>query len=75
MARGDKALPMLVMGMFLTGGYLYWQGRHRFDPLSKEFDFEKHQSTRHLVDMQKRVDKAALQAWLDKEEGERKSST
>ncbi len=59
---------MVVMAVVMMGGYLYWQGRHRFDPLAEDFDFEKHHITRHLVDMNKRVDKEGLKAWLEEQE-------
>jgi hypothetical protein len=66
--KTDKTVPTLVMGLLMVAGYVYSQGRHRFDPVSEDFVFEKHQATRHLVDMHKRVDRESLEAWLAAEQ-------
>ncbi len=56
------------MASIVLGAYIFWRGRYRYDPFSDDYEFEKAPTTRHLVDMKKRVDKEQLKAWLEEQE-------
>ena len=72
-SRDQRNAQTIVFGLFLLGGYFLWRGRHRYEALDEKFDFEKSPSTRHMVDMHKRVNRAALESFLREGETSEKS--
>ena len=64
----ERAAQLFVFSSLLLGGYFLWRGRHRADVLADGFDFDKSASTRHMAPLAKRVDAAALAAWLAEED-------
>ena len=62
--REVRTAQTVVFGLFLLGGYFLWRGRARYEVLDAKFDFDKSPSTRHMVDMHRRVDTDVLTSWL-----------
>jgi hypothetical protein len=66
MSKGDaRTAQTVVFGAFLLVGYFLFRGKHRYEVLEPQFDFDKSPATRHMVDMHRRVDSAVLTEFLD----------
>jgi hypothetical protein len=62
-----RGFRTLVLGLVVVGAYVSYRGARR--PADKVADdFDTAPATRHLVDMRARVDRRALQEWLQAEE-------
>lgn len=62
-----KGLQAAVLMTLVLGGYWLLRGRHRYDPLSDQFDFDHSPTTRHMVDLKRRVDKEKIRQYLEEE--------
>ena len=61
-SSSKRGFRTLVMGLVVLGAYVAYRGGRGRDSAE---DFDKSSSTRHLVDIRARVDKAALKKWLE----------
>ncbi len=66
----QRTAQTVVFGLFLLGGYFLWRGRTRYEVLDEKFDFDKSPSTRHMVDLHRRVDTDLLASWLASQKDE-----
>lgn len=73
-----RGLQAAVLMTLVLGGYWLLRGRHRYDPLSDQFDFDHSPTTRHMVDLKRRVDKEKIRQYLEaegKEDGQAVTAT
>jgi hypothetical protein len=66
-ASQGRGLQAVILASLVAGGYWLLRGRHRNDPLSEGFDFDRAPTTRHMVGMARRVDKEKLASFLQAE--------
>ena len=65
-AINERVLSFLLTLVCVGGGYYVWKSSRRGDAFVH--DFEAARPTRHMVDLEKRVDREKLRKWLEAEE-------